>query len=311
MLAAFDTYEVVAGMSPAHGVKDVDDFLISLIRNPRLPDIVHDIAVEGGNSLYQPILDQYIAGENVPFTEVRQVWRNMTQPDGGYSTFYQQIFPLVRRINQRLPGRKKLRVLACDPPIDWSKVKSAADLHVFLAERNNSIASVMEKEVLSKRRKALMFFGTGHTRHNGGAVGIYEKNYPNVTFTITDHRGFAKDNDELERRMASWPVPSLTPITGTWLGDLDSSYFCLPGDAPLPPGKGYPGIDGYLYCGPRDFLLHQPLSAGAILDRAFTAEREQRATTIQAPPDSPWHPAVLFQQEEASSAFFYHPDQVP
>ena len=36
--------------------------------------------------------------------------------------------------------------------------------------------------------------------------------------------------------MVSWPVPPLTPIT--WLGDLDSSYFSLPGNAPLPPGKG-------------------------------------------------------------------------
>jgi hypothetical protein len=305
MLAAFGTYEVVAGMSPSHGVRDVDDFLISLIRNPRLPGIVHDIAVEGGNSLYQPILDRYIAGENMPFTQVRQAWRNITQPNGGYSTFYEQLFPLVRRINQRLPDHKKLRVLACDPPIDWSKVNSAADLDVFLAERDTSIASVMEIEVLAKRRKALMLFGTGHTRHTGGAVAIYEQNYPGVTFTITDHQGFAKDNDELERRMASWPVPSLTPITGTWLGDLDSSYFSLPGDAPLPPGKGYPGIDGYLYCGPRDLLLHQPLSARAILDTAYTAEREQRAAAVQAPPDAPWHPAVLFRQEQASTVFFY------
>ena len=33
LLAAFSKYEVVAGMSPSHGLRDVDDFLISLIRS--------------------------------------------------------------------------------------------------------------------------------------------------------------------------------------------------------------------------------------------------------------------------------------
>jgi hypothetical protein len=312
LLAAFSKYEVVAGMSPSHGLRNVDDFLISLICNPRLPYTVNDIAAEGGNSLYQSILDRYIAGENVPFREVQKVWQNITQPDGGYSTFYGQLYPLVRRVNQRLPEERKLRVLALDPPIDWGKVKSPADFNAYLSERDQSIASVMEAEVFSKRRKALMVIGWGHILHGiGAAAQIYEKRYPGVTFTVVSHEGFAKDNDKLERRMASWPVPSLTTFKGTWLGELDSSYFNLPGNPPQPPGNGYPGADGYLYLGPWDFLLHQPISAGAILDKDFIAEMKRRAAVIQAPPGTPWHPAVMFQQEEESSAFFYGPGQAP
>lgn len=102
ILAAFDKYEVVA-MPEAHGMKDVDDFILSLIRNPAFPEKVNDIEVECGNSLYQPILDRYIAGEDVPFTEVRKVWRNTTQPMCGISGFFEQFFPLVRAINQKLP----------------------------------------------------------------------------------------------------------------------------------------------------------------------------------------------------------------
>jgi len=56
----------VAGTSPAHGVKDVDDFLLDLIRDPDLPGKVNDIAVECGNSLYQSILDRYIDGSTGP-----------------------------------------------------------------------------------------------------------------------------------------------------------------------------------------------------------------------------------------------------
>ncbi len=36
ILAAFDRYDVVA-MPEAHGMKDVDDFILSLIRDPTFP----------------------------------------------------------------------------------------------------------------------------------------------------------------------------------------------------------------------------------------------------------------------------------
>lgn len=309
MLAAFDTYPIVGGLSPSHGVRNIDEFLISLVGNPRLPYVVTDIVAENGNSLYQPLVDEYIAGADVPLAEVRQAWRNDLNAAGGYSTFYEQLYPLVRRINQRLPRARKLRILAPEPPIDWSKVTGPADFYPFLDDRDQHIASILENEVLAKRRKALILMGTGHLRHGTAAAAIYEQAYPNSTFVITGHLGFAKDNDALERRMASWPVPSLAAFHGTWLGELDSSYFSLPGDPPLDPGKGYPGIDGYLYLGPRDFLMHQPLSARTVLDKDFTTELERRATVVQVPSDAPWWPSVLFQQEASSSVLFYDPDQ--
>ena len=78
---------------------------------PRLPDVVTDIVAENGNSLYQPLVDEYIAGGDVPITAVRQAWRNDLLAQGAYSTFYEQAYPLVRRINQRLlRKRPSLRV---------------------------------------------------------------------------------------------------------------------------------------------------------------------------------------------------------
>jgi hypothetical protein len=110
-------------MPASHGIKDLDDFILTLIRDPAFSNNVSDIAVECGNSRYQPILDRYIAGENVSFTDVRKVWRNTTQPMCGMSGFYDQFFPLVRAINQKLPAGKQLRVLATDPPVNWGQVK--------------------------------------------------------------------------------------------------------------------------------------------------------------------------------------------
>jgi hypothetical protein len=198
ILAAFDKYEIV-GMPEAHGFKDLDDFILSLIRNPKFSEKVNDIAVECGNSLYQLVLDRYMAGEDVPFTEVRKVWRNTTQAMCGTSGFFEQLFPLVRAINRRLPPTERLRVLAGDPPIDWDQVKSFQDRSQF-HDRDGSIASVMEKEVLAKHRKALMLFGTFHLFHgqaesgmSRNAVSIYEKDYPNVTFVISDLVRFNAD----------------------------------------------------------------------------------------------------------------------
>jgi hypothetical protein len=134
-----------------NGLKDLDDLIFGLIRNPAFPNKVNDVVVECGNSLYQPILDRYIAGEDVPLTEARQVWRNADQPICG--GFFEQLYPLLRAINQKLPLGKRLRVLAGGLPIDWERVKSFQDI-LKLGPPDAGIASVMEKEVLSKHRRA-------------------------------------------------------------------------------------------------------------------------------------------------------------
>ena len=294
----FDQYELVGGWSPGHGVRNTDDFLIGLLSNPRLPYTIQDIAVEGGNSLYQPILDQYIAGADVPFAEVQQVWLNTTQPAVGFSTFYQELYPLVRRINARLPPENRMRVVACDSPVDWSTVTTIADLQPYM-NRDQYIAASIEQEILAKGRKALLLFGVAHVQHDGGAAGIYEHDYPGVSFVIADHRGFATDNDALEQQMAEWPVPSLARMAGTWLGELDSSYYFQPSGQ-----AGYPGVDGYLYEGPRDFLMHQPISAWTVLNADYIAQLQQRWEITQGPGG----PQAIEQQEEASSVLFYDPD---
>ena len=169
ILSAFDQYEVV-GITAAHGMKEVDDFILSLVRTPALLEKINDIAVECGNSLYQPVFDRYIAGEQVPFGKSAG-WRNTTMTMRGTSGFYEQLLPLVRAVNQKLPPGKRIRVLAGDPAIDWDQVKTTEDFFKFM-NRDTSAAAVMEREVLSKHRKALMLYGTFHLAHGseGGAV---------------------------------------------------------------------------------------------------------------------------------------------
>jgi len=277
ILAAFDKYEVL-GIDAAHGNKDLDDLILHLIRDPALPGKANDIVVECGNSLYQGILDRYIAGDDVPTSEVQQVWRNTSASMCSVSGFYEILFPLVRRINQKLPPSKKIRVLAGDPPLDWNTVKDQSEV---MLDRDANIASVMEKEVLSKHRKALMLFGSFHLFHSNNtaprglesAVQKYEKDFPGVTMVIAIGMVFdlstpPPDNNELQARMAPWPVPSLVrDVKSTWLGDVDKNYFSKMADA-------------YLYLGPVDLILAEPRPAEIFLNKDYMVELRRRAAII-------------------------------
>lgn len=300
ILKAFETFEVV-GMPAAHGQKDIDDFILSLIRDPRFPASVNDIVVECGNVRYQPILDRYIAGEDVPFTEVQHVWRDTTvQQMCGASGFYEQLYPLVRSLNQRLPATSRLRIVAADPPIDWSKIRSYEDLTPFF-DRDGSIASVMEREVLSRHRKALMLFGVFHLLHGGGpgqgdAVTRYERHYPGRTFVITDLGYYGTGDEPLADANAPGGVwPLLLRTKNSRLGSLGLDSFLpspLTTDQECNVVDAFAGessktvadqIDAFLYLGPQKSLLAEPLPADIALDRAYRSEWLRRMKLVGLP----------------------------
>ncbi len=306
VLAAFDRYQVVGMGILSYANQDFDQFILDLIRNPAFPEKANDIVVECGNSLYQPVLDRYIAGDSVPLREVQQVWRNTTQPFCGVNTFYEELFPLVREINATLPAQRRLRVLAGDPPVDWSRVRTREDLRPFTG-RDSNIAVVMEREVFAKHRKALMVFGLLHLLHGGsGAVGRYEQaGYRGSTLVVMAHNGFGtgtalrRYDAELERRLARWPVPSLVSLRGTWLDDLPWPYY-LDGVRREPPISA--SVDAYLYLGPGAFLLNDPIPAHVVLDAAYMRELQRRAR-VRGGPAGPGdvlreaaYPGVFFNQ---------------
>ena len=314
ILSAFDKYEVVA-MPQGHGMQDLDNFIFSLIRTPAFSEKVNDIEVEFGNSLYQPMLDRYIAGEDVPFTEVQKVWRKDGQPAPGASAFVEQFFPLVRALNQKLPPGRRLRVLAGDPPVDWDQIKSLDDI-IRLVHRDASIASVMEKEVLSKHRKALMLFGTFHLMHgtDASAVSLYEKDYPNLTFVISELGTFDTHLPTLSSSpLATWPIPSLARAKGTWLGALDLGRFLPPPiriDQDCNVHREFPKVlqkrmedlvDAFLYLGPQDLRLREKLPADIALDVNYRMEL-QKGGAMFGFPEAATETAKEFDQQIVNGA---------
>ena len=276
ILNAYSRYDVV-GLNAAHSDRSQDDFVLALIRQPRFASTVNDIVVECGNRRFQSILDRFIAGDDIPIDRVRPVWRDATVLMCGLSGFYDSFFSIVRDLNRSLPADRKLRVLAGDPPFDWSVGASARG-----ADRDGSIAEVMTNEVLAKHRKALMLFGVEHLFHGtNSAVGRYESKYPGKTLVIDTHKGFAALFDlerghQLEARMREWPTPSLIRLSGSWLADLDLPYFLWPFPKRM-GGMSYAQlVDGYLYLGPGSALVYEPVPASVLDDVPYVAELSRR-----------------------------------
>jgi hypothetical protein len=237
VLNAFNKYQLVA-LGETHGLQDEADFIISLIQHPAFPDKVNDIVVEWGNARYQGLLDRYIAGLDVPLANVRKVWRDTTQ--SLFLTWdapiYERFFVAVRAANQKLPLSKRVRVLAGDPPVDWSK--SRAEVRQFLEQykftgRDKHLADMVEKEVLAKGRKALIVMGGLHLYRNSWnpyadcpceskvAIDILDERHPGKVFVVMVY-AFENKTPKIEVRLSAMSRPSLVLVKGTWLGAVDT-----------------------------------------------------------------------------------------
>lgn len=265
ILSAFDTFRVVA-IGDHHGTKDIIDFVFALVRHPDFPRKVTDIVIEakalgGLNASHQPLLDRYFRGDSVHDNEARELWTVRTPP--GVNEFHVQLFPLIRRINLALPPVSRIRVIAGEPPNALEWIKDG------MIDRGGHIAQVVEREVLAKNRRALMFYGSGHLRrgHEFSAVTRWEPKYPGLTFIIAPYVGGWErltcglplniSGVDPDAKMAAWPVPSIARTRGTWLETLARKQ----SEQPLVAGGMFkytdmgPPHDAYLYLGAPKLLL--------------------------------------------------------
>ncbi len=297
LLEVFDRYPLVA-LGEAHQSRTEHEFIAALIKHPAFAAKVNDIVVEFGNALYQPIMDRYIAGETVARTDLRQVWRNTTQPTMILDApIYERFFGAVRAVNQNLPKQKQLRVLLGDPPIDWDAIKSRAELKPSMFDRDGHFVSVVEKEALAKGRKALLISGTAHLircclSESQGVTAAIEKSHPGAVFVVMPHQGFGERNDVLEKRLASWPNPGLAHVKNTWLGGLspgvgypvsNSIIILLPDGGRIPFSSKFKGMkfqdmtDAYLYLGPKDsVIIDDTIPPEVLQDEEYQRELQRR-----------------------------------
>ena len=303
ILDAFEQHRVVAIGDP-HGNEQAHAFRLALIRDPRFAATVDDIVVEWGNALYQDVMDGFVRGDEVSDAELRNVWRNTTQPgQGNDRPITEAFFRTVREVNASLRPEQRLRVLLGDPPIDWDAVERRADHQEWLRLRDTHAAELIRREVLDKGRSALVVYGGMHLQrrnllsnyelvddpHLHTLVQQLEREGDARVFTVWPTAGL--DLQELQRDAASWSVPALALTHGTSLGRENFAAF-YPGRAPrlsfqdghivpvsrdqwrsLPMEEQF---DAVLYLGPPAAMTTSWPSATLCLDAAYKDMRRER-----------------------------------
>jgi hypothetical protein len=221
ILEAFQTHPVV-GLGDIHGMAQEEDFYAALIRDPRFAKDVGNVVVEFGDAAEQETINRYINGEDVPYEQLRKVWADTvgwvpTVTSLGYMNFYAE----VRAVNLTLPPTERIRVWLGDPPVDWSKIKTRADLSQ-LADRNQYPADLIKTTILAQKRKALVIYGSGHLFGNASLRTLVEQSYPDSFFVVTPYFGFTDRgcSEAFESKVRAWPNVALaTPVRNSALQD--------------------------------------------------------------------------------------------
>ena len=225
LLSAFDSADVLM-LGEAHTRKVDSDLRVRLIRHPEFPAKARFIVVEFGTAVQQPVLDRYVAGEEVPPAELDPV------RGGGVRA---ALIDAVREVNRSLPSARRLRILlagvANAPP----------------RERNARAIAVLREHVLSQREKALVVFGSGHVWHReGGLTRGLEEIIPGRVFVadtlapVSNGRSGPKYDEldaslrALEQTIASRERPALLMVRQSAAAQLPANPFYL-GQAMLPP----------------------------------------------------------------------------
>ena len=311
IVEAFKTHDVVALGEGDHGNNEGHAFRVSLVGDPRFASVVNDIVVEFGSARHQAIVDRYLSGEAVPYSALRRFWEETTQPNAmWHSALYADFVRAVRAANAGRPRAQQLRVLGGEPPIDWAAITRAGDFRPWLAQRDPHAVEVIRREVLAKKRKALVIYGDMHFQRRNiasnydmtspmahGIVSLLEQDGVRV-FSVWTTGGPALA--KLQADAASWPAPSIALTRGALLGREDFASYsrsALPRirirngqpdfSSPLTPAEyaKLPMEDQFnavLYLGP--VLTVAPMPLDACGDADYMKMRRDRVPLAGMPP---------------------------
>jgi hypothetical protein len=236
LVALFEATPVVA-LGEAHWLDQQHRLIRELLFDERFAETVDAVIVEFGNALHQPLIDRYLAGEDVLPSQLRRVW---SESVGGWfsrafeSPVYAEFFEAVR--SARLARRSdRPRVLLGDPP--FNPRDGGGAMERALGQRDEHFARVVAREALARGHRALLLSGSGHiTRRSdlrdGNVIQRLEREAPGSSTVVLPHYVFEDvidrrrfDVEKLERQLEAWDAPALALIRGTWLGDVDAMLY--------------------------------------------------------------------------------------
>ena len=213
-------------------------------------------------------------------------------------------------MNMRFRAGQSVRVLLGDPPIDWDNIRSVQELQKWAEMRDRHAVEVIQREVLSKQRRALMIYGDGHLVRKS-ARSNYERD---DLGPMVDHLGdipeasvfsiwvdTATDLPKLQPDVASWKAPRLVLFRGTHLGAADFMDYWRACCGEQPRFAIRNGIrteipkdqwrsrrmenqfDALLYLGPPSTMTQTRLSPAVCADDAYMQVRLGRMALVGQP----------------------------
>jgi hypothetical protein len=305
---AFRTHALV-GLGDDHGLALGMDFYAALVRDPRFASEVGNVVVEFGAGGRQDVIDRYVAGGTVPYTQLRTVWTDTVGwiPNAGWLGFA-RFLATVREVNKGLPQGRRIRVWAGEPPMDWSK-GSSADFLRAMGSRDSHAAEVVEDNILAVGKKALVIYGGFHFAGGRMLRGKLESLHPHAFFVVlpyTDSLRAAACAALLAQVAKVWPAAALVTTVGDGAPDpvvrdcanldgrVSAVTFTLTrnGSAPQPRitpddrpfnsivGSGDPLVvdgDAVVFYAPLTSLAKGPWLPDYFLDAQYRVEMNRRA----------------------------------
>lgn len=310
ILEAFKSHELVM-FGEWHGNKQEYDWLRSMVATPEFADRVDDIVMEFGNSLYQPEVDRYVAGEQIPVEQVEGAWLNTVGSLGPPSPVYASLYKAVREVNIRRRGRHQMRILCGDPNIDWKHITKGSEVWPYLSRRDESYTDVVEHEVIQKHRRALLIMGALHFLRSYEPFPGYKKFdiehqfrlRSATTYLIVFGTNTTDYSGEEDPRFASWSPPVIVSLMDNWVGDLAALPVLSQGDrrvaeprasTDLASRSANPRVlklkevaDALLYVGSLHALISVPMPSSELNGTAYGEEIERRRKVGVTVPESP------------------------
>jgi hypothetical protein len=169
-------------------------------------------------------------------------------------------------VNQTLPPSEQIRVWLGEPPVDWAKIKTPADLNQS-SERDQYPAELIKAHILARSKKALVIYGSVHFFALNSLEAVVEQSYPESFFVIIPYTGFPDQasSEAFERTLQLRKNQLLTkegPKANTLLLRTQKSQ--SPGDA-------------LLYLGPASTLTKSAVIPDLNLDSDFRREINRRS----------------------------------
>ncbi len=285
---AFKTHPLV-GLGEMHGLAQEFEVYFALVRDPRFAAEVGNIILETGSASNQGIVDRYVNGEHVPYPELRKVWADTVGVSPAVTGIGAiRLYAAIRIANSKSPPNRRIKVWLGEPPIDWPSIKTKAEWERLAEQRDSHPAELARREILAKRKKALLIYGVGH-------FGVYpiptlrmilDKTNPGSLFVIAPYVGYAQKDcaARFERHLTGWKAPSLAwPIRGStleadiWRKECDA-FNKVPNAASEIASRNNVGLtaDALLYMGPRASLLQDGTDPDILMDLDYRAELARR-----------------------------------